>query len=228
MKRFMILIAFMCYVLSASAQVTINVRGRTIVVPAVAQGDSVRWATNTMLDAKAHKTVTITAGSGLSGGGDLSTNRTLAFDSVNALAFVKGQIAGKLSFVGGAMVCHVYQQSIKTDIGTSYVDMYTTAFADEDACIISFAGYDSCRIVWTYDYVSGATANHQARWVMVSDNTKILYESATFKADQDATDTGWFVLPAAFVDATAAIEWQAKSATSTDDPIGYGYSISLR
>jgi hypothetical protein len=61
-----------------------------------------------------------------------------------------------------------------------------------------------------------------------ADNTKILWESATFTADQDGTDSGWINLPVAFTSGEATIEWQAKSTVAGDDPVARGFRVYLK
>ena len=126
------------------------------------------------------------------------------------------------------MVAYAALTKTMTNIGTAYKDIYV-ALADlgNDRHLIDFAGAASFRIVATWDYVgSGA---QQIRWVNLDDNLEILYESATFTADQDPLDSGWTVLPAAFSGAVVkTIEMQGKSATAADDPVAKGFRIYLK
>lgn len=126
----------------------------------------------------------------------------------------------------GALVAHVFVSKTMTNIGTNYVDIYASAFDEENMAIVDFKNADSVKIVWIWDYIGAGT--QRVRWVDVGDNTNVLYESATFTADQDGIDSGWFVIPAAFAGVKKTLEWQGKSTTSTDDPVGKGYVIYLK
>jgi hypothetical protein len=127
---------------------------------------------------------------------------------------------------GGAFMASlgsVYASVTKTNIGTSYVDVYTTAFDNENLMFVDFTGVNSVRLVYLWDYVGAGT--QQVRLVDVDNNANVLVEAATITADCDPCDTGWVSLPAAFTSATKKLELQGKSTTSTDDPIARGYTL---
>lgn len=132
---------------------------------------------------------------------------------------------------GGALVgqCafQVWRSVTKTNIGTAYVQIYdSVAFDEEHLSMIDFTNVTEVRIVWLWDYVG--TGAQQLRWVDQGNDANVLFESSTFTADQDPGDSGWFALPAAFVNQAKRIEWQGKSATAGDDPIPKGYKIMTR
>lgn len=119
----------------------------------------------------------------------------------------------------------VYQTVTKTNIGTSYVDIYTTLFDMEELVIIDFYNYTYCKANFLWDYVGVGT--QQVRWVDQTNNANVLIESTTFTADQTQTSTAFTAVPSWAKSGTGVkiIEWQGKSTTGTDDPIARGYHI---
>ena len=113
-----------------------------------------------------------------------------------------------------------------TNIGTAYVDIYGAAF-EPDNNVIDFDNATQFRVVWMWAYVGTGTQN--VRLVDKADNTQVLWTSANISANQDGTDTGWINLPAGFSGSVVkTIEWQGKSTTAADDPVGRGFKIYLR
>jgi len=125
-----------------------------------------------------------------------------------------GQVAGQ-----------VYLSLAKTNIGTSYIDVYVTAFDEENQMIIECANVTYAKVVYQWDYVGAGT--QQLRWVDASNNANVFYESPTFTTDRDATDSGFFVKPSWCV-GTVTLEQQGKSTTGTDDPVAKGYKIVVK
>jgi len=125
----------------------------------------------------------------------------------------------------GQLVVSVFQSVTKTNIGTAYVDAYVSAFDMENMAQIDCSLITDFRIVYMWDYVGSGT--QQIRWVDVSDNANVLYETATFIIDQDGIDSGWFSSPA-FCTGIISIELQGKSTTAGDDPQAKGYVVYAR
>lgn len=119
----------------------------------------------------------------------------------------------------------VYQTVTKTNIGTSYVDIYSTLFDMEELVIIDFYNYTYCKANFLWDYVG--TGTQQVRWIDQTNNANVLIESTTFNLDQTQTSTVFTAVPSWAKSGTGVkvIEWQGKSTVGTDDPIARGYHI---
>jgi hypothetical protein len=130
------------------------------------------------------------------------------------------------SIASVALGAQVFASVTKTNIGTSYADIYATAFDNENLAVVDFTGISHIRIIYMVDYVGAGT--QQYRWVNAADNTQVLAEASTITADADPADTGWVALPAAFSGTTKTIEMQGKSTTGTDDPVVKGYAIYVK
>lgn len=103
----------------------------------------------------------------------------------------------------------------KTNIGTSYVNV--PPGANGERTLVEFTGCTEFRII-VHGVLNGV-GPHQMRIVRDSDSA-VLYESAsiTAQAGEREFDTGILALPAA-ASGLIYVRFQAKSATSTDDPI---------
>ena len=121
-------------------------------------------------------------------------------------------------------VGEVFVSKTMTNIGTTNVDIYVTAFDKEDMMIIDCSNITDFRIIYMWDYVG--TGTQTIRWVDVADNTNILY-STTRTSDADAIDSGWFAKPA-FCSGIITFEQQGSSTTAGNDPIAKGYVIYAR
>ena len=119
----------------------------------------------------------------------------------------------------------VYFSKTKTNIGTAYVDIYNSLEPDELFNVINFDNFTDFRILFIWDYIGAGM--QQVRFVDRANNANVLYESATFTADQDPNDSGWTALPV-WATGEKQIEQQGKSTTATDDPIAKGYILLLR
>jgi len=125
-----------------------------------------------------------------------------------------GQVAGQVFF-----------SLAKSNIGTAYVDVYATAFDEENQMIIECANVTYGKVVYQWDYVG--TGTQQLRWVDVSNNANVWYESPTFTTDRDGIDSGFFVKPSWCI-GTVTIEEQGKSTVAGDDPVAKGYKIMVK
>jgi uncharacterized membrane protein len=113
-----------------------------------------------------------------------------------------------------------------TNIGTSYVDVYSALF-EPDNNVIDFTNATQFRILYEWDYVGVGTQT--VRWVNKANVAEVLWTSAGFTADQDPGDSGWQNLPAAFSGAVVkTIKMQAVSTTAADDPVAHGFRIFLK
>lgn len=128
----------------------------------------------------------------------------------------------------GQIEAQVYQSVTKTNIGTSYVDIYTTAFDEENMAYIDCNNVSEIKVDWIWDYVG--TGTQQVRWVDVNNNSNVLYEANTFAVDQDAGLGGWTTKPSWCIGPISywQIEMQGKSTVAGDDPVAKGYRILTR
>ena len=122
-------------------------------------------------------------------------------------------------------VGQTYFSLTKTNIGTAYVDVYVSAFDEENIMKIDFRNATQFHISYIWDYVG--TGTQQLRWVDVANNSNVLWDTLTFTTDQDGISSGFQALPV-WANNEFTIEWQGKSTTGTDDPIAKGYRIQLR
>jgi hypothetical protein len=126
-----------------------------------------------------------------------------------------------------ALVAKYWESLTKTNIGTSYVDIYTTGTAFHETRLdrVDFADVTEVRLIFLWDYVGSGT--QQVRIVDRDNNTNVLVEASGFTADQDPGDTGWVAKGAAFT-SIHNLEFQGKSTTAGDDPISKGYALYVR
>lgn len=125
------------------------------------------------------------------------------------------------------IVSQVYQSVTKTNIGTSYADIYISVFDEENmAERINFSNATYLQVWYLYDYVGVGT--HQCRWVDSTNNANVLYEDGTFTTDRDPDEGTLTVIPAWAISGIQRIEMQCKSTTGTDDPIVRGYKIATQ
>lgn len=126
------------------------------------------------------------------------------------------------------LVARHFASITKTNIGTSYTDIYVSAaFAERNLHAVDWSNVVDVRIVWMWDRAATDTGLHQCRWVDQADNQKVLWESPTFNTDQDPGTSGWVPKPSAFT-GVITIEWQGKSTVAGDDPIPKGFAIYVR
>lgn len=125
----------------------------------------------------------------------------------------------------GQQAGDVYASLTKTNIGNAYVDIYVSAFDEENMLIVDCANVTYGRVSYIWDYVG--TGTQQLRWVNVANNTEVFYESPTFTTDRDATDSGYFVKPS-WCTTIVSLEQQGKSTVAGDDPVAKGYVITIK
>ena len=126
----------------------------------------------------------------------------------------------------GHLMGTVFVSKTMTNIGTTNVDIYNTAFDQEDMMFIWCTGITDFRIIWMWDYVG--TGTQTVRWVDVANNANVL-DTINFAVDQDAGDTGWFAKPSWCTTGNFFfIEQQGSSSVAGDDPIAKGYNIYVR
>lgn len=123
----------------------------------------------------------------------------------------------------GQQQIFVHQSVTKTNIGTSYIDVWVTLFDMEEMTLLHPNNATLFYISFQYDYVG--TGTQQCRFVNTANNAEVLYESSTFTADQNSNLSGWFTKPAWATSLVYSIEMQCKSTVAGDDPIVKGYIV---
>ncbi|HEY8116005.1 MAG TPA: hypothetical protein VIH70_06295 [Actinomycetota bacterium] len=126
---------------------------------------------------------------------------------------------------GYRMVASVSQNLQKTNIPTSYTDIYVSAFDDENfgSAWIDCSG--STLMIISYAVAYGGSGTEQFRWVDVNNNSNVLREDNGITANQDPR-TIIFSTPSWCITAGGStIEMQGKGTTGTSDPTIKGYRI---
>ena len=157
----------------------------------------------------------------------------------SATQFVNGWNAGNVpscatpSSSGGGtnfnwtFVDRVYFSKTKTNVGTTWVDVYNAAVDPEDT-LINTTGTTQFRIVMTVDYVGAGTQSVNLN--QTTNNANRLWWF-NFTGDCDPCDSGWQNLPS-WANSGSGIETfveaQIVSTTSGDDPVFKGYQVWLR
>lgn len=129
----------------------------------------------------------------------------------------------------------VFQSITKTNVGTTYVDVYSANFHGETVSReIHCDNISEVFATATYDYVG--TGTHSIRIVDASNNANILVERTAITADMNGAGINgnvpnhvdWVSLPAWCNTGFKVLEVQIKSTVATDDPVFYGYAIWVR
>lgn len=123
------------------------------------------------------------------------------------------------------LIVQINQLAIKTNIGTSYTDVYVGTFDGEQFNRIYFSNATYFALDYVVDYVG--TGTQQCRWVDQTDNSNVLYEDGTFTSDQNPDINGQMLIPSWAINQNVRIEMQCKSTVGTDDPQVYGYRIMI-
>jgi len=123
-------------------------------------------------------------------------------------------------------VDRVYESKTKTNVGTSYVDVYNSALDPEDT-LINTTGNTQFRIIITVDYISAAAATESVSFNQTTVANNKLWEF-NFTSDCDPCDSNWQNLPSWASPVETFVESQIKSTTAADDPVFRGFQIWLR
>jgi len=186
----------------------------------------------------------VTASTGLSGGG---TSGAVSLYLNNATSStIGGIIIGNCSigsFVNGfnttngvtcatpssggetfQLVDRVISSKTKTNVGTSWVDVYSTALDPEDT-LMNTTGMTDFRLLITVDYVG--TGTHSVNLNQTASNVNGLWQF-NFTGDCDPCDSGWKTLPVWASSVEVFMESKIVSTTAGDDPVFRGYQLWLR
>lgn len=156
--------------------------------------------------------------------------RRLFVDSADGKLKVRTSAGSNVSLEeqGGAgtpresLVGHWSQSMTKTNIGTSFVDIYNQANADGKSVSIDTNGKTDLRLTVNWNKVGAGTQTVQVidvvgSVVLVSMNVVSGYN-----------DSGLIAIPASLLNTVKRYKLQGKSTTSTDDPIFEGATICLK
>lgn len=130
-----------------------------------------------------------------------------------------------------ASVGEIYQSITKTNIGSSYADVYSpiTSFDEEEKFGIDCSQIIELRFIFQWDYVG--TGTQQVRLVDATNPNNVLIESSTFTADQSGDligDGDLTTSKPSWCIGSVYVKWQAKSTVAGDDPIAKGYKLLVR
>lgn len=129
------------------------------------------------------------------------------------------------------ILCYNDQDVTKTNLPTTYADVYVTAFDNENYCsgnggnTIDFTNSTYAQVFLQVDFVGAGTNTY--RWVDVDNNANVLFESSAIGTDCDFCNSGVFAKPSWLTNGVK-IEMQAKSSNGTNDPIVKGYVIMVK
>lgn len=113
---------------------------------------------------------------------------------------------------------------VKTDIGTSYVDVYSGGNNFAQLIYVDFTGFTQFRAYLIWDNIGAGTQS--LRIVDASSVTDVLHD---FTAAVDGgQDSGLVTIPAHFVGSRFALKLMAKSTTAGDDPAFRGLRLYLK
>ena len=117
-------------------------------------------------------------------------------------------------------------QFIKTfvNVGTTFVDVYSSAFDPADT-LINTSNMTSFRILFTVDYIGAGTQS--VSFNQTTTNSNKLWV-ANFTSDCDPCDTNWQTIPSWASSIETFVEVQMKSTTGSDDPSFKAYQVWLR
>jgi hypothetical protein len=123
-------------------------------------------------------------------------------------------------------VDRIYFSKTKTNVGTSFVDVYSAALDPEDT-LINTTGTTQFRIYITVDYVSGSATPESVALNQTSVANNKLWQF-NFTSDCDPCDSGWQTLPSWASGVETFVEAQINATTTGDDPVFKGYQVWLR
>ena len=115
------------------------------------------------------------------------------------------------------------EPSTNTNIGTSYVDVYTATNSEGHWCRLQTNGFTQYRVDLGWNKIGAGT---QAVRVVDTAGVDVLHEFTN--AVSGSQTSGLVALPAAYVDALKTVKIQAKSDTATDDPVFEWLRIFLK
>lgn len=123
-------------------------------------------------------------------------------------------------------VDRIYFSKTKTNVGTSFVDVYSAALDPEDT-LINTTGTTQFRIYITVDYVSAGVTPESVALNQTSAANNKLWQF-NFTSDCDPCDSGWQTLPSWASGVETFVEAQINATTSGDDPVFKGYQVWVR
>lgn len=155
----------------------------------------------------------------------IAGNNTSIIDTTGDLtihSLITGNLAGEVGLTSTSIT--------KTNIGTSYVDLYPCATISQN--MNCFTTIDCSRalqlfIRFSWDHVG--TGNQQFRIVDFNSDANVLWESPSFTTDQSTGSTVTYIdKPSWCTSSIQSIQAQGKSDVGTDDPIFYMYRVYMR
>lgn len=142
-------------------------------------------------------------------------------------AGVRSWITSGSSSQGSAMVTNWSTDVTKTNVGTSYVDVFSAStFVNGNRTPVGFSGYTQYRCLCNYNKVGSGTQSIRA--VDQTNITNVLHEfNDAAAAEEKELDSGWQNLPG-WATGDQWLKLQIKSTTATDDPVFRRFIILLK
>lgn len=120
----------------------------------------------------------------------------------------------------GYLVAHWTQSQTKSNIGTSFVNVYTQTNSNGKAILIDTDTFTEVRLQIQWNKIGGGTQDCQ-----VINGANVLVSLTVVSG---SNDSGFDSIPVGLLNAENEFRLQCKSTTSTDDPIFESASIWLR
>ena len=121
---------------------------------------------------------------------------------------------------GGYLMAHWDQSSTKTNIGTSFVNVYTQTNANGNAILMDTDTFTEVRLYIQWNKVGAGTQTCQ----VINGATALVSTDVV----SGANDSGWDAIPAGLLNAENAFRLQCKSTTAADDPIFESASVWMK
>ena len=154
---------------------------------------------------------------------DITATATEVNYTTDVTSNIQAQINAKATLSnGGYLMAHWDQSSTKTNIGTSFVDVYTQTNSIGKAIKIDTTGFTTIRLMVTWNKVGSGTQSIQ---VIAVDDASVIVSKDIVSGEND---TGFVAIPAGSLNEEHSYKLQVKSTTSGDDPVFEGASIWLK
>lgn len=173
-------------------------------------------------DLAAHKTM------GLQGAAETTTalaDKADASHNHDSRYYTETEVDALLSGLGGgvarySLCAHWSENATKTNVGASYVNVYTQTNAVGKEALLDTNGKTTVRLIVLWNKVGTGTQS-----IQITDGTDVLVSMNLVSGRNDSGDVS---LPAAFTDNVTFVRPQVKSTTAADDPIFNSATLYLK
>ena len=115
---------------------------------------------------------------------------------------------------GGDLLASWDSSSTKTNIGTTFVDIFTGTSSNGKGILIDTDTYTQVRLHIQWNKIGSGTQTVQV--VDIANAANVLI---TLNVVSGSNDSGWVSIPAGLLNAEKDYKLQAKSTVNTDDPV---------